>query len=144
MEKEVEIKGERNIELDFGSILCEIDGYDKGTKTATEVKSNFGSKNFAEYRCIQSALLIYALQDLTNSRKIKNYELISINSKITKKYGMDHSTRTYTLQQFKNKELFKVRSYISNKKEFEKEVEMSYKWAEIYLTIIKEVNKKEI
>lgn len=134
------IDGDRNIELALKDIIIEADGYCKYTKTLTEVKSNCGSKVYAMERCLDTVLLIYALQDLQNCRKIKNAKLIGVNNKITRKYGMDFSVERYSYDDFKNKVIFKVRGFVTNQKQMNTEIAIAYERANDLITKMNLVN----
>lgn len=116
MEQMVNVAGTRNVEIALKHILCELDAYDKETKTATEIKSYHGSKIIALYRAYEAATLIYYIQELSGCRKIKSYKVVGVNSNITK-YGLDATEATYTLEQFRKHEIPKIRGMIRNQED---------------------------
>ena len=102
MEYKVDVEGERNINIDIKNIVFEADAFCKKTKTLTEIKSNWGTKVYAIERAFDKIAKIYWTQKITNSRKIKSFIIVGINSKITRKYGMDYSEFYITVKDLDN------------------------------------------
>lgn len=140
MELLVPVSGERNVVLDFKGILCEMDGYDKSSKTASEIKSYHGSKVTALMRAVETMLLIYALQEITGCRKIKDFVVYGLNNKITKKYGLDYSKDAYSIEDYKNHKVIKVQGHIRNAKDMEYYRDLQYKLASNLVKKYKEVH----
>lgn len=143
MELLVSVWGDRNVELGFKDIVIETDAYCKKSKTATEIKSNYGSKTYAQYRALIHVLEVYALQELTNCRKIKDYILFGINNNITRKYGMDYNETSYSLKDFKERKPHKVRGWINNQKDMDCLIEEAYESATALIKKMEEVNNVE-
>jgi hypothetical protein len=139
MEYKVDVLGERSINIDIKNIIFEADAFDKRTKTLTEIKSNFGTKVYAIERAFDKIAKIYWTQKLTNSRKIKNFIIVGINSKITRKYGMDYSEFYISVEDLNNRNFPKQRGVdFAELFDYQKEI------AENTLRKIEAINKKEV